>query len=135
MLPPTRPAAFWKAARLVRRNLVPPRSLEDLSRSFAPMEHFMSRHPSLHETIAFMASHGGAKISVNNLGAIPFEARFGELTLEAIWGPCLLLGYEGERLISAATVNGSLHLTHTSYEPLPSVLAVMEHQLTAACAS
>jgi hypothetical protein len=135
MLPPTRPAAFWKTARLVRRNLVPPRSLQELSRSFGPMEHFMSKHPSARETIAFMASHGGPKISVNNLGAVPFEARFGALTLEAIWGPCLLLGYEGERLISAATVNGSLHLMHTSYEPLPSVLTVMEQQLMAACAS
>jgi hypothetical protein len=133
MLPPTRPAAFWKTARLVRRNLVPPRSLDDLSRSFAPMEHFMSRHPSLRETIDFMASHGGPKININNLGAVPFEARFGELTLEAIWGPCLLLGYEGERLISAATSNGSLHLMDTSYDPLPSVLAAMERQLTAAC--
>lgn len=135
MLPPTRPTAFWKAARMVRRNLVSPRSLGELSRSLDPMEHFMSRHPSLHETIAFMASHGGAKISVNNLGAVPFEARFGELTLESVWGPCQLLGYEGERLISAATVNGSLHLMHVSYDPLPSVLAAMEHQLTAACAS
>jgi NRPS condensation-like uncharacterized protein len=135
MLPPKRPTAFWKTARLVRRNLIPPRSLEELSQSFAPMERFMSRHPSSRETIAFMASHGGPKISVNNLGAVPFEARFGELALEAIWGPCLLLGYEGERLISAATVNGSLHLMHTSYDPLPSVLQVMENQLTAACAS
>jgi hypothetical protein len=99
------------------------------------MEHFMSHHPSARETIDFMASHGGPKISINNLGAVPFEARFGNLTLEAIWGPCLLLGYEGERLISAATVNGSLHLMHASYDPLPSVLQAMENQLAAACAS
>jgi len=99
------------------------------------MQQFMSRHPSLQETVAFLANRGGQKISVNNLGAIPFEARFGELRLEAIWGPCILLGYEGERLISAATVDGSLHLMHTSYQPLPSVLEVMEQHLTAACAS
>jgi hypothetical protein len=134
MEPPTQPAAFWQTARLVRRYLVPPRTLEELSRSFAPMEHFMSSHPGSRETIAFLASHGGRKISVNNLGAIPFEAQFGELTLEAIWGPCILLGYEGERLISAATVNGSLHLVHTSYEPLPCILKIMEQHLTAACA-
>jgi hypothetical protein len=134
MAPPTEPAAFWQTARVVRRDLVPPRSLAELSRSFAPIEHFMSGHPSSFETIAFLANRGGPKISVNNLGAIPFEARFGELTLEAIWGPCILLGYEGERLISAATVNGSLHLMHTSYEPLPSFLGMIEQHLTAACA-
>jgi hypothetical protein len=53
----------------------------------------------------------------------------------AIWGPRALLGYEGERLISAATVEGSLHLMHTSYQPLPAVLEVMEQHLAAACAS
>jgi NRPS condensation-like uncharacterized protein len=135
MEPPTQPADFWQTARLVRRDLVPPKTLEELSRSFGPMEHFMSKHPSSREAIAFLANLGGPKISVNNLGAIPFEARFGALTLEAIWGPYILLGYEGERLISAATINGSLHLMHTSYEPLPSVLEVMEQHLTAACAS
>jgi hypothetical protein len=135
MAPPTQPAAFWQTARLVRRDLVPPGTLEQLSRSFAPIEHFMSRHPSSRETIAFLANRGGPKISVNNLGALPFEARFGELTLEAIWGPCILLGYEGERLISAATVNGSLHLMHTSYEPLPCFLEMVKQHLTAACSS
>jgi hypothetical protein len=134
MEPPTQPAAFWQTARLVRRDLVPPRTLEELSRSIDFIQRFMFKHPSSRETIALMAKFGGQKICVNNLGAIPFEARFGELTLEAIWGPCLLLGYEGERLISAATVNGSLHLIHTSYEPLPSVLEMMEQHLTAACA-
>ena len=133
MPPPAQPAAFWPTARLVRRDLVPPGTLEQLSRSFAPIEHFMSRHPSSRETIAFLANRGGSKISVNNLGAIPFEARFGELTLEAIWGPCILLGYEGERLISAATVNGSLHLMHTSYQPLASFLERVEQHLAAAC--
>jgi hypothetical protein len=46
----------------------------------------------------------------------------------AIWGPRALLGYEGERLISAATVDGSLRLMHTSHQ-------AMEQHLTAACAS
>jgi hypothetical protein len=53
----------------------------------------------------------------------------------AIWGPRALLGYEGERLISAATVDGSLRLMHTSHQPLPAVLEAMEQHLTAACAS
>jgi hypothetical protein len=50
-------------------------------------------------------------------------------------GDRALLGYEGERLISAATVDGSLRLMHTSHQPLPAVLEAMEQHLTAACAS
>jgi NRPS condensation-like uncharacterized protein len=134
MEPPSRPADFWETARAVRRDLVPPKTLEELTTSFAPMQQFMSRHPDSREIIDFLARQGGPKISINNLGVMPFEPRFGDLTLEAIWGPCILLGYEGERLISAATVNGALHLMHTSYHPLPSILAIMEQYLAAACA-
>jgi hypothetical protein len=50
-------------------------------------------------------------------------------------GDRALLGYEGERLISAATVDGPHHLMHTSHQPLPAVLEAMEQHLTAACAS
>ncbi len=97
------------------------------------MKWFMSNHPDLREAIAFLASHGGEKISINNLGAPPIGTQFGEFKLDAIWGPSILLGYEGERLISAITVNGSLNLLHTSYDPIPSVLEVMDQHLTAAC--
>ncbi len=133
MEPHLEPTSFWQTARRVKRDLIPAKTLSELSRSFVRTERFMSKHPSLSETLAFMAEHGGEKISVNNLGAPPIGPRFGQLTLSAMWGPALLLGYEGERLISAITVNGSLNLLHVSYDPIPSVLDVIEQQLTAAC--
>jgi NRPS condensation-like uncharacterized protein len=133
MEPDSQPTTFWQTARRVKRDLVPPKTLSELSRSFVGMEHFMSKHPSLHEAIDLLAGPGGEKISVNNLGAPPIGPRFGQLTLSAIWGPALLLGYEGERLISAITINGSLNLLHLSYDPIPSVLELMEQYLTAAC--
>jgi hypothetical protein len=114
------PASVWQVARMIKAGLVPPRT--------------MSRQPSLPEAMAFLASSGGHKLSINNLGRIPFQPAFGTITLEALWGPAILLGYEGERLISAATVNGSLDLLHTSYDPIPSILDVMQQRLTAACA-
>jgi hypothetical protein len=128
------PESFWQVARMVKADLVPPRNMEELSRSFAPVQKMMSRQPSLPETIRLLASNGGHKLSINNLGRVPFEPAFGTITLEALWGPALLLGYEGERLISAATVNGSLNLLHTSYDPIPSLLEVMQQRMTAACA-
>jgi hypothetical protein len=129
-----RPATLWQIARMVKADLVPPRTLEDLSRSFAPVQKMVSRQPSLQEAIGSLASRGGHKISINNLGLVPFEPAYGAITLEALWGPVILLGYEGERLISAATVKGSLNLLHTSYDPIPSVLDVMRQRLVAACA-
>jgi hypothetical protein len=133
VMEPQHDVSFWETARRVRRGLVPPQTLEALSDGFAPLVRFLKTRPSVQDTVAFLAQQGGEKISVNNLGEVPFETRFGNLTLEAMWGPSILLGYEGERLVSAVTVNGSLNLLHTSYDPLPLLLETMERILITAC--
>ena len=40
--------------------------------------------------------------------------------------PVALRGIEGEQTLGAVSVNGSLHLTHTSPTPLPGLLAGLE---------
>jgi hypothetical protein len=69
-----------------------------------------------------------------NLGRLPFDGNFGSLKLETLWAPCALRGIEGEQTLGAVTVNGSLHLTHTSPAPIPGLLAGMEEELRKACA-
>ena len=54
-----------------------------------------------------------------NLGRLPFDGNFGSLKLETLWAPCALRGIEGKQTLGAVTVNGSLHLTHTSPAPIP----------------
>jgi hypothetical protein len=73
-----------------------------------------------------------AQVMLTNLGRLPFDRTFGPLTLEALWAPCALRGIEGEQTLGAVTVNGSLHLTHTSAAPIPGLLAGMEEELRAA---
>jgi hypothetical protein len=50
-----------------------------------------------------------------------------------IWGPRRLPGYEGERLISAATVEGSLPSDAYELPAASCVLEVLEQYLTSAC--
>jgi Condensation domain len=133
MEPDLEPPLFWDTARRVKRDLVPPKTIGELSRAFVDMERFMAKRPGLDEAMAMLAGHGGEKISVNNLGAPSIGPKFGDLTLSAMWGPALLLGYEGERLISAITINGALNLLHVSYNPIPSVLDAIERQLATVC--
>src|SRR5271163_3792963 len=45
--------------------------------------------------------------------------------------PCI----EGEQTLGAVSVNGSLHLTHTSPPPIPGLLAGIEEELRKACAT
>jgi hypothetical protein len=49
-------------------------------------------------------------------------------------GPAVLRGIEGEQTLGAATINGSLNLLHTSYDPLPALLMNIEEVLIKACA-
>jgi hypothetical protein len=70
---------------------------------------------------------------LSNLGRLPFDSTFGRLRLEALWAPCALRGIEGEQTLGAVSVNGSLHLTHTSPAPIPGLLSGMEEELRKAC--
>src|SRR5260370_8393134 len=69
---------------------------------------------------------------VSNLGVLPFEADFGDLRLEALWGPSVFVGIEGEQMIGAATVRGAIHLLHSSYTPIASLLETTEQVLRVA---
>jgi hypothetical protein len=57
------------------------------------------------------------------------ETNYGDLTLEAFWGPSVLVGIEGEQMIGAATLHGAIHLLHSSYAPIPSLLQATERTL------
>jgi hypothetical protein len=60
---------------------------------------------------------------------------FGTLQLADLWAPCALRGIDREQTLGAVTVNGSLHLTHTSPEPIPGLLTGIEEVLRKACTS
>ncbi len=126
-------ATFWDTARHVKRTIDPARTPEGLSRMMAQLGSFMSHRPTVTEVAAFWAQRIGFEINVSNLGEIPIESRVGALKLEAVRGPSILTGFEGEQGIGVATTNGALNLLHTSYEPLPLLLESIEQILLAAC--
>jgi len=57
------------------------------------------------------------------------ETSFGGFKLESLWGPSVFVGIEGEQMIGAATLNGGIHLLHTSYIPILKLLQTMEATL------
>jgi hypothetical protein len=81
-----------------------------------------------------MAQGMGYELVVTNVQQFPFENTFGELTLEGLWGPSALNGFEGEQAVGIATVNGSLHMVHTSYTPVATFLDRGVDLLMNACA-
>src|ERR1700704_3192981 len=70
---------------------------------------------------------------LTSLGHLPFGGQCGHVELKALWGPCVLSGFEDEQTIGAATVDGSLCLTHTSHTPRDGLLEAMGGVLSEAC--
>jgi hypothetical protein len=123
---------FWDIARFARHSIAPmqaPAAMADLMQGLGD---FLSAYRDGNPMSALMAGFR-FDINISNLGQLPVETRFGELTFKRLWGPSILAGFEGEQEIGAATIEGSLSLLHTSYRPLSGFLESIEDHLGAAC--
>jgi len=89
---------------------------------------------------AYSAGEEGGKlflfdIHLSNLGAVAIPTSYGALSLRQLWGPGVLVGFEGEQTLGISTVNERLCLLHTSHRPLPGFLDQIESTLSLACTS
>jgi hypothetical protein len=125
---------LWDLARSITRDLEPLRTQQGIAGVFNAFNGFVP-NATLADIGAFELQMAVGDVLVSNLGVIPFETKFGSLTLEGLWGPSVLMGSEGEQAIGVATLHGAIHLLHTSFAPLPSLLETAERTLLAALAS
>jgi len=120
---------LWNVARAVKDELTPVRTAQGLSTVFSGFRQLMSTSPNVAQIAAFELQVCACEGMVSNLGVLPFETSFGGFKLESLWGPSVFIGIEGEPMIGVATLNGAIHLLHTSYTPIPKVLQTMEATL------
>jgi len=73
-------------------------------------------------------------VIVTNLKQVQFDLLPGGLTVEAVWGPSVLMGYEGEHTLGTATYDGALHLVYTSHTPVAGLLKKVQTTIATACA-
>jgi len=125
--------AFWDIARKVKTDIAPSRTPSGVRAVVAQIEQFIERDPSVSEAADFAAVAFAAEAMVTNLGRVPFDSKFSDLEIQAIWGPCVLRGFENDHTIGVATVNGCLCLAHTSFESSDGLLEAMEDVLKDAC--
>jgi hypothetical protein len=122
---------LWDVARAVKDELTPVRTAEGLSTVFSGFRTLMSTSPDVAQIAAFDLQVCACEGMVSNLGILPFETSVGRFKLESLWGPSVFVGIEGEQMIGVATLNGAIHLLHTSYTPIPKLLQTMEATLEA----
>jgi len=118
-------------ARAVKDELTPVRTAEGLSTVFSGFRQLMSTSPNVAQIAAFELQACACEDMMSNLGVLLLETSFGGFKLESLWGPSVLVGVEGEQMIGAATLNGAIHLLHSSYTPMPKLLRTMEATLEA----
>ena len=64
-------------------------------------------------------------VLLTNLGRASFGADFGDIQVEQLWAPIVLGGRDHVQTIGVVTVDGKLHLTHISREPVRDLLAAI----------
>jgi Condensation domain len=126
-------SGFWDLARWAKQGLLPFQTLEGIRSMSGMLAEKFPRHANV-ETVARTMGQGmGYELVVTNVQQFPFDNKFGDLTLEGLWGPSALNGFEGEQAVGIATVNGSLHMVHTSYTPVDTFLSRAAELLMNAC--
>jgi hypothetical protein len=127
--PPPR-VSVWELARQAKQALVPFESLEGIASMSSAIDGLLSQS---REQFVESVREMGYDLVVTNVQRAPFGGPFGGLSVEALWGPSALNGFEGEQAIASATVNDSLCLVHTSYSPFDCFLGCAVDLLVNAC--
>jgi hypothetical protein len=125
---------FWELARFAKRGLTAVKSTENISRMIDLQSTAVSSNLTVEQAFQLKRNAFNAQVMFSNLGRLPFDSTFGPLKLETLWAPCALRGIGGEQTLGAVSVNGSLHLTHTSPAPIRGLLAGVEEVLRKSCA-
>lgn len=124
---------FWPAARGITSRLAETNTVEYLADGVKLLSQSIGTL-DVPTAAQLMAQRFAFDFVVTNLGVLAYETRFGNLSLEALWGPAVLSGFENEHVFGVTTVSGRLALCYSSYTPIEPLLAVFEGSLSEACA-
>jgi hypothetical protein len=120
---------FWKTAHCVKSDLDTIRNPKNLALVLDNLRQLLAVLPGKAEMKAVDMQVLSCDLVVSNLGVLPLQRQYGGLTLKALWGPAILLGFQNEQMVGVSTVNDSIHLLHSSYEPVPLLLETAEQIL------
>ncbi|KST63732.1 condensation domain-containing protein [Mastigocoleus testarum] len=104
---------LWEIARSFKNKLkeemIPKKIFEDILQ----MQEWMSKNPTLTQVQQGITEHLDGALSVSNLGRLQFPTQFGNLQLEAMYGPIGILPGGNQWLVGSVTVGEQLFLTLT----------------------
>jgi len=128
-------ATFWRVASDSIAQLSLARTPEAVTAAKRNMHQFVKQGVDDAAAQATLRGEYAHNINLTNLGNLSYETDFGEVKLEAVWGPGVCPGTPGAHTIGAATTNGSLTLLQITREEPGSLLQTAEKILISACAT
>ena len=135
VIEPSEATTFWEIARSATARLGKAQTLEAIKAARYGMHQLMKQGLDV-PTVAAVAARGYAHdIMLTNVGPLGYQTDFGELRLEAVWGPAFSARLLDAHTIGVATTNGSIRLLQTTFAPLGSLLETVEKILGDACAT
>jgi len=113
---------FWALARDVTANLATARSAEGFGATCDGLTAFVAEQPGVAGVAAFEPNYFPVELMVSNLGQVPYDTYVGAFRLEALWGPSVFVGIEGEQMIGVCSIGSTIRLVQNSFSPLDGLL-------------
>jgi Condensation domain len=126
---------FWEISRAATARLGTAQSLEAIKAATHGMHQVMKNGIDVPTVAAVAARRFGHDILLTNLGILEYQTDFGELQLEAVWGPAFSARLVDAHSIGVATTDGAIRLLQTTFAAPGSLLETVEEILVTACAT
>lgn len=127
-----RGASFWDVARQIKSDIAPAQTKEAALADLKDLQATLSTKPAVQHISGFLSAVMAFDLLLSNLGNQPVASTFGDLKLNALWGPCVTSGIADDQVVGVCTIDGVLRLTHASYASIPALLDVTQRVLEAA---
>ncbi|MBV8482860.1 MAG: hypothetical protein JO077_08355 [Verrucomicrobia bacterium] len=126
---------FWDIARQAMPGRAGAQTLKGIIASRCALHRIVKNGIDVPTAAAVCAQTFAHEIRLSNLGNLPYGTEFGDLKLQALWGPSVSARFQGALNIGVATTNGALCLLETKVGSSASLLETAEQILLSACAA
>ena len=110
--------SFWDLARSAKHHLEPAQSIVGAKAMLGAVDGETAKALVADESEERPGRIFLFDCHISNLGVLPLAHTYGSISVESIWGPGVLLGFQGEQTLGVSTVNDSICLAHVSHDPI-----------------
>ncbi|BAY11052.1 phthiocerol/phthiodiolone dimycocerosyl transferase family protein [Calothrix sp. NIES-2098] len=122
---------LWDIARSLKSQLHPQITLDRVAQRIIASQAFLQTNPSPSQVKQAFDDAYTHEVLVSNLGRLNIPQQYGNIQLQAIYGPAVVTHLKNERFIGVATVGNQMFFTCTYLDPETSPAEAMQLQQAA----